>query len=76
MYQLARRAIVSVIPINGNPIPESGQIVRVRSRQFLVDEVVLPPEPWHQTLVRMSCLDDDEHGSVSTYFGNRKLMQR
>jgi hypothetical protein len=47
---------------DGNLIPQAGQIVRVRSRQFLVEEVVLPPEPWHQTLVRLSCLDDDAQG--------------
>ena len=47
---------------NGNRIPEAGQLVRVRSRQFLVEEVALPPEPWHKTLVRLSCLDDDAQG--------------
>lgn len=42
--------------------PEPGQIVRVRQRQYLVDEVVPPPEPHEQTLVRLSCLDDDAQG--------------
>ena len=43
-------------------IPEPGQIVRVRSRQYLVEEVVPPPGPAEQTLVRLSCLDDDAQG--------------
>src|SRR5437867_2876149 len=43
--------------------PGPGQIVRVRSRQYLVEEVVPPPEPAQQTLVRLSCLDDDAQGA-------------
>src|SRR5688572_9576919 len=43
-------------------VPEPGQIVRVRSRQYLVEGVVPPPQPGDQTLVRMSCLDDDAQG--------------
>jgi ERCC4-related helicase len=53
---------MAVLSASGYSIPETGQIVRVRSRQFLVEEVVLPPEPWNQTLVRLSCLDDDAQG--------------
>lgn len=53
---------MAALSANGNPIPQAGQIVRVRSRQFLVEDVALPPEPWHQTLVRLSCLDDDAQG--------------
>ena len=41
---------------------EPGQIVRVRSRQYLVEEVVPPPQPADDTLVRLSCLDDDAQG--------------
>ena len=43
-------------------IPVSGDIARVRQRQYLVEEVVPPPEPGQQTLVRLSCLDDDAQG--------------
>jgi hypothetical protein len=42
--------------------PERGQVVRVRSRQYLVEAVVPPPNPADQTLVRLSCLDDDAQG--------------
>ena len=54
---------MGIISASGNPIPDPGQIVLVRSRQFLVEDVTLPPEPWHQTLVRLSCLDDDAQGA-------------
>ena len=43
-------------------VPEPGQVVRVRSRQYLVEEVVPPPQPADQHLVRLSCLDDDAQG--------------
>jgi SNF2-related domain len=42
--------------------PEPGQVVRVRQRQYLVEEVVAPPEPGDATLVRVACLDDDNQG--------------
>ena len=44
------------------PAPEPGQIVRVRQRQYLVEEVVPPPASADSTLVRMACLDDDAQG--------------
>ncbi len=44
------------------PPPNIGQIVRVRQRQYLVEDVVPPPESGDATLVRMACLDDDAQG--------------
>jgi hypothetical protein len=43
-------------------VPEAGQIVRVRQRQDLVEDVVTPGAGDDATLVRMSCLDDDAQG--------------
>lgn len=40
-----------------------GQIVRVRSRLYLVQGVVPPPAPGEQTLVHLACLDDDAQGT-------------
>lgn len=40
----------------------AGNVVRVRSRQYLVEEVVAPPRPGEDTKVRLSCLDDDAQG--------------
>ena len=42
--------------------PQPGQNVRVRQRQYLVEEVILPSAAPDSTLVRMSCLDDDAQG--------------
>jgi hypothetical protein len=42
--------------------PERGSIVQVRQRQYLVEDVVPPPEPGQQTRVDLVCLDDDNQG--------------
>ncbi|WP_437939468.1 DISARM system SNF2-like helicase DrmD [Sorangium sp. So ce341] len=42
--------------------PETGEIVRVRQRQYLVEDVQPPSAPGEATLVCMSCLDDDAQG--------------
>ena len=41
-------------------IPEPGAVVQVRSRRYLVENVEAPTDTtWEQTLVDLSCLDDD-----------------
>jgi SNF2 family DNA or RNA helicase len=40
------------------PPPEPGQVVRVRQRQYLVEDTVPPATAGDATLVRLSCLDD------------------
>ncbi|HUP23110.1 MAG TPA: hypothetical protein VNB06_09225, partial [Thermoanaerobaculia bacterium] len=42
--------------------PQPGDVVLVRHRQYLVEEVVPPALPRQQTLVRLTCLDDDAQG--------------
>ena len=42
--------------------PQAGRIAHVRSRPYLIEEVVPPPAPGQDTLVRMSCLADDAQG--------------
>jgi len=42
--------------------PEPGEVVQVRQRKYLVEEVVAPPMTGDATLVRLSCLDDDAQG--------------
>src|SRR5262249_18725867 len=50
-------------PMNQAPsLPEPGQVVRVRQRQYLVEEVVVPLSAADMTLVRLACLDDDAQG--------------
>lgn len=43
-------------------VPEPGQIVGVRQRQYFVEEVVPPGAGDDATLVRLSCIDDDAQG--------------
>ncbi len=42
--------------------PHTGDIVQVRHRQWLVEDVAAPPEEGHATLVKLVCLDDDNQG--------------
>ncbi len=53
------------------PVP--GQIVRVRQRQHLVEEVVPPPAAADATLVRLACLDDDAQGQESEVLWETEL---
>ncbi len=46
------------------PAPEPGEIVRVRQRQYLVEDVQPASIPGEATLVSMSCLDDDAQGEA------------
>jgi hypothetical protein len=49
--------------MNSNmPPPQVGQIVHVRQRQYLVEEVESPLARADATLVRLACLDDDARG--------------
>jgi superfamily II DNA or RNA helicase len=54
-------------------LPEVGQLARVRSRQFLVESVVPPPDGSEQTLVRLSCLDDDAQGEPLEVLWEREV---
>lgn len=45
-------------------IPEQGELVHVRSRRWLVDEVIPATEPSHSPLVRLACADDDAQGQA------------
>ena len=44
--------------------PKVGQVVRVRQRQYFVEEVLRPVAGDDATLVRLSCLDDDAQGQA------------
>lgn len=42
--------------------PSPGEIVRARSRRYLVEDMTPAPDHGDQTLVRLSCLEDDAEG--------------
>ena len=50
-----------------------GDFVRCRSRRHLVEEITLPPNPGDDTLVRLSCLEDDSQGEESEVLWEREL---
>jgi SNF2 family DNA or RNA helicase len=52
---------------------EAGQIIRVRSRQYLVEDVVAGLSPQSDTLVRLSCLDDDALGESLEVLWEREI---
>ena len=51
----------------------TGQIVRVRSRQYLVEEVTPPTSPGNDTQVRLACLEDDAQGEPLVVFWEREI---
>ena len=42
-----------------HPASSPGAIARVRQRLYLVEDTVAPTTPEDSTLVRLSCIDDD-----------------
>lgn len=58
-------------------VPQTGDIVRVRSRQYLVEGVQPPPVPGHDsTLIRLSCLEDDAQGEPLEVLWEREIDAR
>ncbi len=50
--------------------PDTGSLVRVRSRRWLVEEVISPPTIGQSPLVRLACADDDAQGQVLEVYWN------
>lgn len=48
--------------------PEVGELVQVRSRRWLVEEVVEPEMPGQTVLARLACADDDAQGQALDVF--------
>ncbi len=54
-------------------LPTPGELVQVRSRRWLVEEVVEPSTPGQSPLVRLSCADDDAQGQSLDLFWDYEL---
>lgn len=52
---------------------EPGQIIRVRSRQYLVEDVIPADSPVGDTRVRLACLEDDAQGDTLEVFWEREI---
>ena len=53
--------------------PAPGQIARVRQRTYLVEEIVKPRRVADSTLVRLSCVDDDNQGQPLEVLWEKEL---
>lgn len=54
--------------------PQPGAVVQVRSRRYLVETVEPPTDTtWEQTLVDLSCLDDDAQGERLSVLWEREV---
>jgi hypothetical protein len=49
-------------------LPRIGELVLVRSRRWLVEEVLAAPEPCQSAVVRLACADDDAQGQALDVF--------
>jgi superfamily II DNA or RNA helicase len=56
--------------------PAVGELVQVRSRRWLVEEVVEPTTPGQSCLVRLACADDDAQGQSLDAFWDYELDRR
>jgi len=56
--------------------PEVGELVQVRSRRWLVEEVVPSETPGQSPVVRVACADDDAQGQSLDVFWDYELDRR
>jgi DNA-binding transcriptional regulator YiaG len=54
-------------------VPEVGELVQVRSRRWLVEEVVPSATPGQSSLVRLACADDDNQGQSLDVFWDYEI---
>lgn len=57
-------------------LPTPGDIVRVRARQYLVEAVEPAPREGDDTLIRLSCLEDDAQGDTLEVLWEREIDAR
>lgn len=55
------------------PLPEPGQIVRVRQRLYLVEQLVHAVNPGDSAVAQLSCVDDDAQGQPLEVLWEREL---
>jgi helicase-like protein/SNF2 domain-containing protein len=56
--------------------PTTGELVQVRSRRWLVEEVLSAPIPGQSPLVRLACADDDAQGQSLEVYWNYEIDRR
>src|SRR5450755_3456168 len=56
-----------------SPVPRVGELVQVRSRRWLVEEVIPSLTPSQSSRVRLACADDDAQGQALDVFWDYEL---
>ena len=56
--------------------PEVGELVQVRSRRWLVEDVIAAEMPCESPRVKLACADDDAQGQQLTVFWNYEIDRR
>ena len=56
--------------------PDTGDLVHVRSRRWLVDEVLESDVPGRSALVRLACADDDAQGQTLEVYWDYEIDRR
>jgi superfamily II DNA or RNA helicase/DNA-binding transcriptional regulator YiaG len=56
--------------------PEPGELVQLRSRRWLVEEVVQPQVPGQTPIVRLACADDDAQGQTLEVYWDYEIDRR
>ncbi|MEX2555579.1 MAG: DISARM system SNF2-like helicase DrmD [Actinomycetota bacterium] len=54
-------------------LPDVGELVHVRSRRWLVEDVVEPDDPAHSARVQLACADDDAQGQILEVFWDHEI---
>jgi hypothetical protein len=69
--RISRTAVDTSLPLQK---PSPGAVVLVRSRRYLVESVEAAQDTtWEQTLVELSCLDDDAQGERLSVLWEREV---
>ena len=56
--------------------PEPGEMVQVRARRWLVEEVIEPSLPGQSCVLRLACADDDAQGQTLDVFWDYEIDRR
>ena len=70
---MAEMTVTQLLP---DRTPTPGELVQVRSRQWLVEEVIPPTVPGQTSLVRLACADDDAQGETIDVLWDYELDRR
>src|SRR5262249_55847265 len=57
-------------------LPEVGELVQVRSRRWLVEDVLASPASGQSSLIRLACADDDAQGQALEVFWSHEPDRR